>query len=207
MRRKKWIRVLAVAGTVALAASLALPAIGKGKPSKDEVVVTMSYVGAGIATSELCSSGALVMNQERSGLMRADWTGANDVEMALTTDAVKLTDCHGGLVAGTGEEFAGYFILDPTRDGGVKLTSRFDYYWEYEKVTNKSGKTRTVQTGLELFEINADLRGDEDFDWSASGEPQTVTGQLELLSFEKNVGWTPLGTTDITMTITINAAP
>jgi hypothetical protein len=183
------------------------------------VAVDLSFPdgGAGVATS--CDEPTLIMTQDRKGLMRADWETANtDVEIVLPIPWSRnhptpqggdtFFGCHGGSIEGSAEGFQGHFTLDPGPDGGVLLSSLFDYYWEFEDI-NAKGKAKPRQTVLELFSIRAHLRTDgADFDWSASGSPQTVSGSMELRRFEK-IGisggvWTPPDTADVTITITIS---
>ncbi len=216
MKRRKWMRLLALAGTATLALSLApASAAGKGKPAKAEVAVVMGYQGAGIATT--CEEASLLMSGDASGFLRADWPANTKVEMSFPIgwsrnhpdggdSGEAFSGCHGQPVAGSGDGFGGYFILSKGTDGSLDLTSRFDYYWEHEE-RQRGKKTIEVQTVLELFEINANLVRTDGlhFDF-LSGEPQTVTGQLELLRFEKSSteeGWTSQGTAWVTMTITL----
>jgi hypothetical protein len=221
MRKRTWTKLLVVAGTLALIASAAVPAVGKGKPASTTVAVELWFDGAGVATS--CSPDlpdTLTMTQDRKGLMRTEWESANtDIEIVLPIPWSRnhptpqgdypFFGCHGGSIDGSAEGFQGFFMLDPGADGGVLLSSLFDYYWEFEAPV-KGKSNRTVQTVLEMFSINAYLRlpGGVDFDWSASGNPQTVTGSMELRRFEKTGisggVWTSLGTAPVTITITIS---
>lgn len=211
MTRTKRTRIFALAGVVALSISLAVPVSAKPKPKPIETVtVAMTYVGAGIATTTDCS-GPLTMKQERRGVLRTDWAGdanssSSSVEITLPE---LLVGCHGGLIDDSHDGFAGYFILAPNPDGTIELTSRFDYYWEYDLVEKgNSGKFTEVQTELQFFEINAVLdtvTGEPPFDWSARAVPQEVEGTLKLRSFDKfDVGWVDLSDTWVEMTITIS---
>lgn len=231
MYRKR--RILTVAAMLAAAMMLtALPAAAKkggsspggggGQPAVFEV--TMEFVGSAPGFATTCSgSSSLTMVEERGGQLRS--ADGAQLEMNLpipwnrnwptTTSGMALTGCHGGLVDGSAEfvgddetnspVFTGAFVLIPSNDGTVTLTGRFDYYWKFGPALR--GKNKTVQTVLELFDVHADLHG---FDWGSS-ETQQVTGIVELLRFEKlldgtGAGWVTVGSTDITMTLTITAA-
>ena len=213
MSRAKWTTILVVAGVATLLAALATPVAARPKPKPpDTVNVTMTYVGAGIATT--CEFSSLTMRRE-GHILRADWAEANTevrIELPIKWERSygpdlggdSVTGCHGGLIEGSGTGFAGYFILAPNRrQGTVELTSRFDYYWKYEPVK----KGRQVQTALELFEINAELTrvdGDgEPFDWTPGAGEQEVIGTLEMLRFDKVDGWVSFGSVAVTMTIAI----
>ncbi|MBW2471936.1 MAG: hypothetical protein JRE18_07655 [Deltaproteobacteria bacterium] len=224
MRTRRLSRVLVIGGCLSLLVTMAVPVMGKGRPEKPSssipVTVTMSYEGYGLATT---CDGPLPMTQDSSGFMRADWVGIETGFDALLpipweryhpahVGGFPFDGCHGGRVDGSdpGESgFEGYFILDPDGSGGVHLTSRFDYYWQYRE-EKKGNKVRQVQEVLELLEINGDLIVDGGvFDWTAYGVPQTVEGDIELRRFEKTLefgGWTDLGTTPVTITITIDEA-
>lgn len=218
MRKRTWTKLLVVAGTLTLIASAAAPAVGKGKPAS-AVAVELSFDGAGVATS--CQKPTLTMTQDRKGVMRAEWETANtDVRIVLPIPwsrnhptpqgGVTFGGCHGGSIDGLADGFQGHFTLDPGADGGVLLSSLFDYYWEFETIDSKGkAKPRTVQTVLEMFSIRAHLRLTDgtDFDWSTSND-QEVSGSMELRRFEKTGisggVWTSLGTADVTITITIS---
>jgi hypothetical protein len=170
-----------------------------GKPDKppkpdpnETMMVTMTYEGAGIATT---CGGELPMVRREPEFLRVDWgPGAPDVEMNLPD---YFTGCHGGLVEGSADGFAGMFILDGQNDGTVRLFSRFDYEWQYEP--HPKNPRRTVQSLLDLYEIDGILSGD--FDWSTGG---TLTGTLSVKNFHKAHGdgeWTDLGTTPVTITL------
>ena len=212
--RTRWTTILAIAGVAALIVAVTAPVSAKGKPAPkpaDTVTVTMTYTGSGIATT--CSTPLttpFTMNR-KGNILRTDWADANtEVEMKLLDNngVTLLEGCHGGLVDGSDNGFAGYFILAPGNDGTIELTSRFDYYWEYMQV-----KKRLVQTELRLFEINAvlDTVGDDDdeippFDWSPGAGAQAVAGMLELRSFDKSgAGWVSLaeGETAVSISMTI----
>jgi hypothetical protein len=200
---------------------MALPLIAEAKKGKPKppppaatVSVTIAVTGDGLSTT---CTGPLTMDRESASMLRLDWVPSGEaIEANLpitwsrshpaTAGGDTLTGCHGAPLAGSGDGFGGYFILSGDGDG-VALSSRFDYYWEY----GTKGR-RTIQTVLEFLEIGCTLtRVDgQPFDWSTSGIPQTVTGQMELRRFEKladrsGVGWQSFGSIPVEMTITIGS--
>lgn len=216
MRTGRGKTVGAILMTLGMLSAAAIPAVGKGKPAPEIVVVELAFDTAGIATA--CPTGPLSMRASRSGLARTDWED-QDEEVAMVfpiewwrnhptrVSGDGFGGCHGGLLDGSHDGFGGYFILEPDGSGGVRLTSRFDYYWKFDSIM-RGNKARTVQTVLEFLEINADLRRTDgsDFISTPGGGPQEVSGSLELRRFEKIEdvsAWTWLGTTDVTLTITV----
>ncbi len=200
-RNRIFIVLLAIATLAAMAA--AAPVAAKPKPRPPETVhVTMA---GDIATT--CEEPFLTMRDVGYGL-RADWASANtEIEIELGP----FTGCHGGLVSPYGDEFAGYLILTPGPSGTVELTTRFDYTWEYgEEVCNRKGnKCDRNNTGLQLYEINAELQrtDGEPFDWAPGADAQTVAGTADLWEFDKaGAGWVSLGTDELTMTIEITSS-
>jgi hypothetical protein len=216
MLSKNMRRALVFVSCLALVAGLAATAVAK--PTSKHVVVTMTYGEAGIATT--CNDGgALEMTGFGRRTLRADFGPETALEMALpipwsrnhpdSSEGVRLEGCHGPAVPFSGPGFEGYFIIDQGPEGSVHMTSRFDYYWEYETV-QQGKRQKTVQTVLEFFEINGDLvrKDGLDFDWNLEDVPQTVRGDVELLRFEKTSDegslWTSYGNGEVGMTITIN---
>lgn len=216
MKQRGGSRVVVVLMAMGLILATAPPVAGRGKPRAETVSVEMSLETAGIATT--CGESVLTMQPSGDGLMRADWEGTDtQVEMVfpiswirnhpVTQSAAEFGGCHGGLVEGSHDGFGGYFIIDSGGSGSVHLASRFDYYWEFSRVF-KGKKVRSQQEVLEFFEVTADLARTDgrDFDSTPTGQPQELTGVLELRWFEKigdELVWTTLGAAEITVTITI----
>jgi hypothetical protein len=206
MSRTKWTTILTIAVVATLLAALATPVSAK-KPDKptptvEVVEVSMGFVGgsSGLATTDACG-GTLEMKVEAAGRLRIDWTEGTGVEMNLPG----LSGCHGWLTVPE-DAFAGYFILASKPGGTVELTSRFDYIWGE---TATKGKKPRIQF-QDLYQINVVLRTDGPFVWTANGEKQEVTGELELRRFIRQLGGWQEPTTiveDFVMTITISPEP
>lgn len=139
MMRRRLSRVLAVAGCLALLVELAVPAMGK-RPTSQEVLVTMSYDNAGLATTTTCGPDSVPMVKHGDGYLRADYADVGSVEIELPiawsrnhpepAGGDSMSGCHGPALEGSGEGFEGYLILDNGPGRSLDLTSRFDYYWE-----------------------------------------------------------------------------
>jgi len=209
---KAWTLVLAVI----LTTTIGIPAVGK-KPVNGKAQLAISYAGAGLATT--CEQSNVEVSQSRDGFMRTDWADSGThIEMALPVawnrehpdhkTGGEFVGCHGDALDGSAEGFEGYLIIDPQKDGTVFLTSRFDYFWEFEEVPTKK-KSRTVQAVLEFFEINVQLTRTDGlpFDPTPGVGAQEVKGKLEFQRFEKLYDvptWTTLGSADVVMTISID---
>ena len=184
--------------TIALAAMLFASAVpvsarpDKGPPGQLDDTVSVSIAGGILATTEECGD-SLTMTRE-GRMLRTGW-GSDLPNVRMDFPGIEEIDpgCHGW-VGYTGDQFTGFFILDPTKDG-VRLWARFDYDW----VEGTAAKKRTTDEA-HLFEIDGILTG---LDLTSTG-PQEATGdQLVVRRFDAGT-WRDLGKAEgVELTITI----
>lgn len=204
MSKGRWKSVLVVVGVVVMIAGTAPATAAPGgqpgppqppPPEPDTVTVTLSYEDAGIATTAECG-GTLTMELDGESLFM-EWD-----DTAVEMNFGPLSACHGPLIAGLPGSSPGNFALAQQRDGTVKLSSRFDYEWQYETVKN-----RQVQALLDFYSINGHLIPSDDFVWLPGGGG-TLSGPLLLKHFHKvyrDGEWTEIGTFDVTIIVAIGS--
>jgi hypothetical protein len=190
---------------VAMGLVFAFPATAlAGKPAPPTVDVTIT----GNIDTTACSTGPLTMDYGDKGthaLNAGSDTWAHEC-VYLTLNGLD-PGCYCGYHQDNEDPtaFAGVFRLVEQRDGTVELTSQFDRLWVVTYL--KNGKPRSVlNSAYSLLGILDTPDDATPFDWTQASGGGTLTGDLVLQSFFKEVGsvggtWTEISTTPVAITV------